>query len=304
MPGNNEWGQNNMERLTGTNSSYISLETRFAKSFANITGGNLKFHISSAMGQNVPNQVADNMRSYATTKDTTPPTIHYVNATPEMIVVGQLVNFTTKVTDNVAVSSVLIEISGTNYTMTKDGGDVWYYSWTAPSAGYYAVTVWAKDGNGNWAHMHKNLTCYQSALALALSTTLANGIDWNITSLPVNNYSAIGNNGSGITQYYAVVEAIGINADLYVKASGNLISSNNSILLANEKLSYNVTNSTVPSNVKKSLTTNYTDNKIGNNITNGTKSWLKFFLNVSSGQPAGYYNNTLMFKVVQTGYAP
>jgi hypothetical protein len=304
MPGDNKWGQNNVERLTGTNSSYISLETRFAKSFANITGGNLKFHISSALGQNVPNQIVDNMGPYATTKDTTPATIHYVNATPEMIVVGQLVNFTTKVTDNVAVSSVLIEISGTNYTMTKDGGDIWYYLWNATSAGNYTVTVWANDTSNNWGHMSKSFTVYSPALAIALSNDLAAGADWNVTTLPSYNYSANDNNGSGITSYYVIVEAIGLNADLYVKADGNLVAGNDSILLANEKLSFNVTDSTVPSSAKKSLTANFTDNQIGYNTTNSTKSWLKFFLDVLSGQSPGDYNNTLTFKVVQTGYTP
>ncbi len=257
--------------------------------------------------------------------DYTPPTIHYLNITADPLCAGKTVNFTTKITDNTYVSKVILDINGTNYTMNKahcwydehdefhvdcfDDGwhyceDIWYYSWTAPSIGYYPVTVWAKDGAGNWAHKHGNFTCYQSALALALSTTLASGVDWNITTLPVYNYSAIGNNGSGATQYYVIVDAIGINADLYVKADGNLVSNTSFIPLANEKLSYNITNSTVPSNVKKSLTTNFTDNKIGSNMTNSTKSWLKFFLNVSSGQPAGFYNNTLAFKVVQTGYSP
>jgi hypothetical protein len=39
-------------------------------------------------------------------------------------------------------------------------------------------------------------------------------------------------------------------------------------------------------------------------MTNTTKSWLKFFLDVPSGQAAGNYNNTLLFKVVQAGYSP
>ncbi len=257
--------------------------------------------------------------------DHTPPTIHYINITSNPLCAGQTVNFTTKITDNEYVSKVILEINGTNYTMDKahcwydwhgdfhidcfDDGwgyceDIWFYSWTAPSSGYYDVTVWAKDGNGNWAHKHSNFTCYQSALAIALSNVLAAGVDWNVTNLPAYNLSANGNNGSGITNYYVLVQAVGLNADLYVKADGNLISNTSYIPLANEKLSYDIANSTVPSAIKKSLTTNYSNNQIGYNLTNSTKSWLKFFLNVSSGQSIGNYSNILTFKVVQIGNSP
>ncbi|MEM2873978.1 MAG: hypothetical protein QW063_00760 [Candidatus Nanoarchaeia archaeon] len=304
MPGNNVWGQNNVERLPGANLSYTCLEARFAKSLINLTNNNLQMHISSALGQNVPNQVVDNMGYFATAKDKTPPTIHWINATPDLAIVGQIVNFTAKIIDNIAVSFAMIDVNGTNYTMVKDGDDIWYYSWNATIAGDYNYTVCANDTSNNWACKTSNFTVLMPRLAIALSPVLASGVEWNITSLPVYNYSANGNNGTGITQYYVIVEAIGVNADLYVKANGDLVSETNSIPLANEKLSFNITDSTVPDSVKKSLTTNYIDNKIGSNMTNITKSWLKFFLDVSSGQQAGIYNNTLIFKVVQASYPP
>jgi hypothetical protein len=79
MPGTARLVRRNIEKLTGSNSSYLSLETRFNKSLANISG-NVKMHIASSLGQNIPCQVVDNMKWYALTAnitpaDTTPPIV-------------------------------------------------------------------------------------------------------------------------------------------------------------------------------------------------------------------------------------
>lgn len=354
MPGSEHNASMNIERLTGGGSDDKKFETRFKKSWAGLSDITSQFHISSSLGKNLPHQVVDNMRS-CPSRDRIPPVINWINATPNPALVGQIIGFSANVTDNVNVSTVLLEISGVNYTMSTncsgvniwgtscfdkdtdgdgiydyydncptvynpdqkdtdgDGvGDacdnyrknIWCYRWNATAAGDYNYTICANDTSNNWACKSGNFTVLMPGLAIALSSVLASGVDWNVTALPVYNLSANGNNGSNITQYYVIVQAIGMNADLYVKASGNLVSGSNSIPLANEKLSFNTTNSTVPSTIKKSLTTNYTNNQIGYNMTNTTKSWLKFFLDVPSSQQAGVYNNTLTFKVVQTGYSP
>jgi hypothetical protein len=265
----------------------------------------LQLHISSAKGKNIPKYVVDNMNtSFLMLADIVPPAISWVKAEPGKSCIGQMINFTAKVTDNIAVSSVLLDINGIGYLMTKDGDDVWYYLWNATSAGNYNFTVWANDTSNNWASKSSNFTVLSSGLAIALSSSLSSAVSWNVSALPAYNLSAQGNNGAGVTEYYVTVEAICLNADLYVKADGNLTSGANQIPLKNEKISFSTTDSTVPSAIKKSLTTNYTDNQIGYNMTNSTKSWLKFFLDVSGNQQAGDYSNNLTFKVVQTGYSP
>lgn len=231
------------------------------------------------------------------------PIIHWINATPNTVFIGQQINFTAKVT-GANLSYVLLGITGTNYTMAKDGDDVWYYLWNATSAGNYNYSVCANNTVNNITCRTSNFTVLAPSLAIALSTKLSSGVDWNITTLPVYNLSAEGNNGNSSTDYYVIIEAIGLQADLYVKADGNLTSGANQIPLKNEKISFSTTDSAVPSATKKSLTTNYTDNQIGYNMTNSTKSSLKFFLDVPSGQQAGDYSNNLTFKVVQTGYSP
>ncbi|GAH23564.1 unnamed protein product, partial [marine sediment metagenome] len=138
-----------------------------------------------------------------------------------------------------------------------------------------------------------------------LSPKLGQQINWTLTSLPVYNQSSEGNNNTGITEYYVNISAEGTTVDLYVKANDDLKTSGLDVLgLGNETYSYNSTNSSVPSINKYSLTTNYEDNPIGENLGEGAVVYLKFFLSAPSGQPAGTYNNSLLFKSVPTGQEP
>ena len=85
------------------------------------------------------------------TPDQIPPVINAVNATPDPAYKGQMINITANVTDNENVSSVWVDVEGTNYTMTKDGGDIWWYYFS--TAGFYTgvhnYTVYANDTSGN-----------------------------------------------------------------------------------------------------------------------------------------------------------
>ena len=104
--------------------------------------------------------------------------------------------------------------------------------------------------------------------------------------------------------YYVTIDASGTTADLYVRANKSLTSELSTIDISNEKISYNTTDPTVPSNVTFSLTFDYMDNPIGTNLNHGDVVYLKFYLNVSSGQEAGMYRNNISFKVVPNGYTP
>jgi hypothetical protein len=144
-----------------------------------------------------------------------------------------------------------------------------------------------------------------TSYAIELSSALAEQINWSLASLPVYNQSSDGNNGTGITEYFVNVSTEGGTVDLYVKANDNLMTQGLDVIgLGNETYSFNSTNSSVPADIKYSLTTNYSDNKIGTSLSNGAVVYLKFFLSAPPGQAAGTYNNSLMFKVVSSGQNP
>jgi hypothetical protein len=143
------------------------------------------------------------------------------------------------------------------------------------------------------------------AIAIQLSTKLGQQINWTLSSLPIYNVSADGNNGTEITEYFVNISVTGGTADLYMKANDNLMTSGGDILvLGNETYSYNSTNVSVPSDLKYIMTTNFSDNKIGTSLVNGAVVHLKFFLNAPAAQAAGNYNNTLFFKAVENGATP
>ena len=122
--------------------------------------------------------------------------------------------------------------------------------------------------------------------------------------MPVNDFDAVGNNGNLETLYYIDVNAEGTNVDVYLKGNGDLISGSNSISLANEKVSSSITDSKVLTGIKNPITLNYIDNKIGNNLVNGDRIYLKFYLSVPGSQSPGNYINLLDFKAVPTGVVP
>jgi len=143
------------------------------------------------------------------------------------------------------------------------------------------------------------------AYSISLSSLLANQIKWNVASLPIFNQSADGNNGENNSEYFVNVSVTGGTVDLYVKASGNLMTPGEDVLgLGNETYSYNINYANVSSVVKYPLSLNYADNKIGDGLTNGEAVYLKFFLSAPSRQSAGTYNNTLLFKAVEHNQAP
>jgi hypothetical protein len=145
----------------------------------------------------------------------------------------------------------------------------------------------------------------QQAISVAMSSQLSNGINWTIASVPVTNLSANGNNGDEITTYSVEVSSSGTNVDVYIKADGDMITGGGErIGLGNETFSYNDTNSSVPSQTKFALTTDFSSNQIGSNLPNGSVIYLKFFLSAPSGQSAGTYINNVEIKGVPQSQAP
>jgi len=150
-----------------------------------------------------------------------------------------------------------------------------------------------------------NVTNTTVSISISLSSKLVAQINWTIATIPVLNLSAEGNNGNGTTDYFVNVSVSGGTADLYIRANSDLLTADDDVIgLGNETLSYNTTNSSVPSLNKFSLTTNYSDNKIGSALGDLSVVYLKFFINAPLGTAAGTYNNTLEIKAVQTGQTP
>ncbi len=181
-------------------------------------------------------------------------------------------------------------------------------NFTDLSAGVYTFKAYTQDLAGNVNSTDEwwvNITGGATSFAIDLSNTLQQQIVWNLTSLPAVNQSAPGNNGSGVTELYVNVSTEDGLIDLYIKANDDLLTDSLERLgLGNETFSYNSSNSSVPSDNKFSLTTNYADNQIGDGLSNGSIVYLKLFLNAPSGQASGTYNNTLMFKGVSYGQSP
>jgi len=160
--------------------------------------------------------------------------------------------------------------------------------------------------NNQGASETKNISInVENAISISLSSKLSQQINWSIESLPIFNQSASENNNSGATNYWINISVTGGTADLYAKASGDLMTQGLDVLgLGNETYSYNLTNSSVPSQNKFLLTTNYSDNKIGDSLNDKSVVYLKFFLSAPASQAAGTYNNSLLFKAVQHGQTP
>ena len=208
--------------------------------------------------------------------------------------------------------------------MTKSNGltnitEIIDYINNGGTRGYYSnYTINTTNGTINESHQLNvsaevvngiildQIVIQAKSVAATLSINLSSGIYFNISSLPAVNASATGNRGLVETLYNITIDATGTTADLYVKGDTNLTEEGGlyKILLFNEKVSYNISDPTVPSGNKSSLTANFSNNPIGTNLGDGTVVYLKFFLNVSGQQEAGIYKNNLTFKVVSYGSIP
>ncbi len=201
-----------------------------------------------------------------------------------------------------------VMISSTNYGMdltTSSGGD------NAESTNYETDFMTGEISGNITSESYNNYlgffysTNITKSYSISMSENLTAQIRWNITTLPFYNSSAGGNNGTGITSYWINVSARGTSVDVYVKASGDLETGDGDVLgLGNETFSFSTTDNLVPSSEKHTLTTDYTDNKIGDGLVNGSVIYLKFFLDAPSAQAAGFYNNSLLFKAVVNGESP
>ena len=72
--------------------------------------------------------------------------------------------------------------------------------------------------------------------------------------------------------------------------------------IGNQTYSNSTTDSTVPSDSKYSMTTDYV--KIADGVEDDSKVYLKFFLDAPSAQEPGTYSNNVSVKVIVHGESP
>lgn len=214
---------------------------------------------------------------------------------------GDEITYNLIISNNSEFSEIVLEKKGlieSNYALLEEESleDKTHYYWKVYSNDSYSLNV---------SEIWEFEIDIGSAIAISFSEELSKGIEWTVYSLPLSNYSADGNNETGVTEYDIMIYSEGIGVDLYIKAEGDLISEGLDILgLGNMTYSFSTTNPEVPSEIKSSLTTSYADNKIASNIESGTIIYLKFFLNAPSNQPAGIYRNNISIIGVPFEYNP
>jgi len=141
-------------------------------------------------------------------------------------------------------------------------------------------------------------------IAIQMSPTLQSGIVFSNLQQGTTDNNADGNNyGSAGTDYWINVSSdTNVNVDYCIKADGDLTSGSNTIPLSNYYFANNTTtDANIPSlSYKTAFTTTY--QKMDTNLDNTQNEYLRFWLDVPSGQTPGTYTNTVYFQAIETGY--
>ena len=122
----------------------------------------------------------------APTLDSTPPEISNIDVFPDPQIIGNNVNISCSINDNIGVDEVRVNISYPddsvhNETMTEGS---YYYNATYSIPGEYSYFIWANDTSGN-SNQSELYTFNIVDLDLFDHVDLTNS--WNLVSLPVND---------------------------------------------------------------------------------------------------------------------
>ena len=234
------------------------------------------------------------------------PTVELVSPANEAInLTTNTIIFNYNVTDDNNLDNCSLIINSSIYNTTENPTKDTTLSFTRTLENdFYLWKVTCYDEAGKIATSEeRELTVYNiGSYAIYLSPNLSSSITWDVATIPSYNLSAPSNNGESATGYYINISVENGGIDLYIRGDKNLMTADLDVLnITYEKFSYNSTNSTVPDINKFSLTTNYADNKIGENLQNDTAIFLKFFLDVPPAQAVGIYNNSLEIKAIPYG---
>jgi len=215
------------------------------------------------------------------------------------------IDFNISIVENEALSNCYYDLNGTENTSMTEFNSTYY--WSEPSnliPGNHNVTFWCNDTSGNWGMNFTNFTILdEAAIAIQLSPSLSWNVNWSLSTIPVDDENATGNNGPNATDYYINVSVETVTADIYMRADGDLFNADLDVIkLGNETYAVNTTNSSVPNPSKFSLSTNYV--LIASDLGDQSTVYLKFYLDAPASQPAGIYTNNLEFKAVTHGTSP
>ncbi len=175
---------------------------------------------------------SDGAYNITVTSDSQDPAILWVDANPIVVEQNQTVNLTAQITDNSAVQAALLQVSGTNYSMTQNGVIFNYTHNATEAVGTHIFTVFANDSSGNSATRNGNFT--------VIITGSPGGAQVVITS-PADD--ATQSNGSSFTAT-ANITAV----------SGDVANCNATISFTNENI-INITGAETYVHVLGSLTT-------------------------------------------------
>ena len=174
------WTHTNISMTAGGGNTYTKQITVLSNTTQTL------YYIISAKDAK-PNWANTGTKNVGNVVDNDAPGITSVAASPPLQIVNGYVNITATITDNINLLEKKVRITGpagytpVNISMTKDGGNNYYYNNTYPIAGIYNYSIWAKDTSNNGA----TSTIYQFNIYAKLQiTTLLSS--WNFVSLPFN----------------------------------------------------------------------------------------------------------------------
>lgn len=197
--------------------------------------------------------------------DTQPPSITFIAPTPAN---GTTTNVSyafinTTITDNVAVSTALLEWNGTNESMDFGGGDNWYKNKTGISDGTYTYKVWANDTANNWNYSETrtltvstvndtvpptiNYTIYPKVVINSTNVSLTiNASDlnlnstWAVIKLPDSSEETI-SLANGVTYYYTTSQIGRHNVTFYANDSAGNTANATDYFIVGEQMFFNTT---------------------------------------------------------------
>jgi len=142
--------------------------------------------------------------------DTAAPVLRNIADSPDPVNYGDKVNTTVNITDNIGVNTTIVEINGTNFTLTKSTGDIYYNDTfsTARALGIYFYKVFANDSNSN------SITNNSASLNFTIRDVYAP----NITLLAPQNETY--NSSSVLLALYNLSDQVGVsNCSLVVNSA-------------------------------------------------------------------------------------
>jgi hypothetical protein len=147
----------------------------------------------------------------------------------------------------------------------------------------------------------------QVYLAITASNNLTtDGIKFNISALPAIDVNSTGSYGDAgarenmTEQFINVSTDSNVDVDICIKANANLTSGANVITINNYKWINASSNNLTDPDFDLRISFNATYYPASAPLDAGNAAYYRFWLNVSGGQQAGVYNNTINFKGVQT----